>query len=53
VGGTAIVFVTSYTDEDTVERINQQVPGAPVLPKPVYRQQLANAVLEAGSRTLM
>ncbi len=51
--GTAIVFVTSYTDEDTVERINQQVPGAPVLPKPVYRQQLANAVLEAGSRTLM
>jgi len=27
-----IVFVTGYTDHDTVERIHEQVPGAPVLP---------------------
>src|SRR5680860_1620622 len=32
-----IVFVTGYTDRDTIERIHQQVPGAPVLSKPVYR----------------
>ena len=28
-----IVFVTGYTDPDTVARIHQQVPGASVLPK--------------------
>lgn len=44
--GTAIVFVTGYTDETTVERIHELVPGAPVLPKSVYRDQLANAVAE-------
>jgi hypothetical protein len=38
------VFVTSYTDDGTVERIHQQMPGTPVLPKPVYRKELANAV---------
>ena len=26
-----IVFVTAYTDRDTVERIHQQVPDAPVI----------------------
>jgi DNA-binding NarL/FixJ family response regulator len=46
--GTDVVFVTSYTDEDTVERIHEQVPGAPVLPKPVYRERLANAVAEVS-----
>jgi two-component system, response regulator PdtaR len=46
--GTAVVFVTSYTDEDTVERIHQQAPGAPVLPKPVYRECLADAVAEVS-----
>ena len=45
---TAVVFVTSYNDDDTVERIHQQVPGAPVLPKPVYRERLADAVAEAN-----
>jgi two-component system, response regulator PdtaR len=45
---TAVVFVTSYNDDDTVERIHQQVPGAPVLPKPVYRERLADAVAEAS-----
>ena len=29
-----IVFVTGYTDRDTVERIHEQVPDAPVLTKP-------------------
>src|SRR6478736_4836188 len=44
---TAVVFVTSYNDDDTVERIHQQVPGAPVLAKPVYRKTLAGAVAAA------
>jgi two-component system, response regulator PdtaR len=44
---TAVVFVTSYNDDDTVERIHEQVPGAPVLPKPVYRERLAGAVAAA------
>jgi DNA-binding NarL/FixJ family response regulator len=39
-----IVFITGYTDRDTVERIHEQVPGAPVLPKLVYRDRLAEAV---------
>ena len=46
--GTAVVFVTSYTDEDTVERIHEQLPGAPVLSKPVHRQHLADAVAEVN-----
>ena len=45
---TAVVFVTSYNDHDTVERIHEQVPGAPVLPKPVYRERLADAVAEVS-----
>ena len=39
-----IVFVTGYTDRDTVDRIHEQVPGAPVLSKPVYGDHLADAV---------
>jgi DNA-binding response OmpR family regulator len=39
-----IVFVTAYTDRDTVSRIHQVVPGAPVLPKPVWYERLADAV---------
>ena len=42
-----IVFITAHTDPDTVERIHQQVPGAPVLAKPVYRKTLAGAVAAA------
>jgi two-component system, response regulator PdtaR len=45
-----VVFVTSYSDEDTVERIRQAVPGAPVLPKPIYTESLAGAIAEASSR---
>jgi CheY-like chemotaxis protein len=39
-----IVFVTGYSDRDTVERIHEQVPGAPVLPKLAYHNRLADAV---------
>ena len=39
-----VVFVTAYCDEGTIERIHEQVPGAPVLAKPVYPQVLADAV---------
>jgi two-component system, response regulator PdtaR len=39
-----IVFVTGYTDRDTVERIRKEVPGAPLLPKPLWRDRLADAV---------
>jgi two-component system, response regulator PdtaR len=39
-----IVFVTAYSDEDTLERIHEQVPDAPVIAKPLYREYLAKAV---------
>ena len=39
-----IVFVTGNTDPETIERIHEQVPDAPVLPKLVYRDRLADAV---------
>jgi DNA-binding response OmpR family regulator len=39
-----IVFVTAHSDEDTLERIHEQVPGAPVLSRPVYPERLADAV---------
>ena len=42
-----IVFVTGHFDRHTIERIHEQVPGAPVLPKPVLLDHLANAVAEA------
>ena len=45
--GIPIVFVTAHNDDSTLERINEVVPGAPVLSKPVYRETLANAVSRA------
>jgi two-component system, response regulator PdtaR len=39
-----IVFVTGFGDRDTLDRIHDQVPGAPVVPKPVYRERLAEAI---------
>ena len=39
-----IVFVTGYTDRDTVKRIHTEVPGASLLPKPVWDDRLADAV---------
>ena len=41
-----VVFVTAYTDRDTVNRIHQQVPDAPVIAKPLYRERLASVVAE-------
>jgi two-component system, response regulator PdtaR len=43
--GTQIVFVTAYTDDDGImERIQKQVPDAPVLAKPLYGDRLVNAI---------
>ncbi|MGH6865955.1 MAG: response regulator [Methyloceanibacter sp.] len=42
--GASIVFVTACDDQATVDRIKERVPGAQLLPKPVYRDRLAAAV---------
>src|SRR5262245_45845462 len=39
-----IIFVTGCADPDIVARIHEVVPGAPVLPKTVWRDRLADAV---------
>jgi CheY-like chemotaxis protein len=41
-----IVFVTAYSNRVTLQRIHEQVPGAPVIAKPLYRERLARAVAE-------
>jgi DNA-binding response OmpR family regulator len=41
-----VVFVTAHSDEETIERIHERVPGVPILPKPVFRATLANTVAE-------
>ena len=41
-----VVFITAYTDPDTIERIHEQVPDAPVIAKPLYRERLAKGVAE-------
>ena len=45
-----IIFITGYTDRDIVDRIHERVPGASVLPKPVYRDRLAAAVAAISTR---
>jgi CheY-like chemotaxis protein len=45
-----IVFISGYTDRDTVERIHEQVPGAPVLSKGFIRNRLADAVAAVTPR---
>jgi DNA-binding response OmpR family regulator len=47
--GASVLFVTARHDEDTVSRIHQQVPGAPVVRKPIYRRCLAEAVAQAAT----
>jgi DNA-binding NarL/FixJ family response regulator len=42
----SVVFVTAHTDDATVERIREVVPGSPILAKPVYPDRLAAAVAE-------
>jgi hypothetical protein len=39
-----VVFVIGHTDRDTVARIREAVPGAPVLAKPVLSDRLVDAV---------
>ena len=41
-----VVFVTGCDDRNTVERIHEQVPDAPVISKPQYRKGLAEAVAQ-------
>lgn len=43
-----VVFVTGCDDRATIDRIHEQVPGAPVLPKPVFPARLAEAVTSAS-----
>ena len=48
--GVRVVFVTAYTDEEGLtERIQQQVPNAPVLTKPLYGSRLADAIAKVRS----
>jgi CheY-like chemotaxis protein len=46
----SIVFVTAYSDPATLRRIEQTVPGAPVLAKPVRPHELRTAIAEAMQR---
>ena len=41
-----VVFITAHTDPDTVARIHQQVPDAPVIAKALYRDRLPRTVAE-------
>jgi DNA-binding NarL/FixJ family response regulator len=45
-----VVFITACTDSETLKRIRQLVPGAPVLPKPVSHTRLAEAVAAVASK---
>jgi two-component system, response regulator PdtaR len=42
-----VVFVTGNTDGRTLQRIDEQVPGAPVVSKPVRPEGLAQALAVA------
>jgi DNA-binding response OmpR family regulator len=47
--GVPVVFVTAYSDEEGIaERIERQVPGAPILNKPLYGHRLAAAINEVA-----
>jgi response regulator of citrate/malate metabolism len=47
--GARVVFVTAYSDDEGLkERIQKQVPNAPVLTKPLYGHRLADAIAKAG-----
>src|SRR4051812_49372853 len=41
---TALVFFTAYSDAAALARIKQEVPGAPVLAKPVSLERLRSAI---------
>jgi DNA-binding NarL/FixJ family response regulator len=43
--GVPVVFVTAFSDEEGIaERIERQVPGAPILNKPLFGHRLADAI---------
>ena len=44
-----ILFITGYTHPDPIDRIHEQVPGACVLSKMIYRDSLAAAVAAVAS----
>jgi len=47
--GVRVVFVTAYSDDEGLkERIQKQVPNAPVLTKPLYGHRLADAIAKTG-----
>ena len=46
-----VLFVTGHGDRDTVERIREQVPGAPVCTKPAPDDRLAEAIAGVTGRT--
>jgi DNA-binding response OmpR family regulator len=46
----AVVFITGNTDRNTLGRIEQVVPGAPVLSKPVVAEQISKAVATVMSK---
>jgi response regulator of citrate/malate metabolism len=48
--GLPVIFVTVSTDESTLARIEQRVPGAPVLPKLDFRKGLGKAVNQIQQR---
>jgi DNA-binding NarL/FixJ family response regulator len=43
----SVVFVTAHSDGGARELIREAAPGAPILSKPVYREQFARAISEA------
>ena len=43
----------AYTDPDTIERIHEQLPDAPVIAKTVYRDSLARTVAEVPASSRM
>jgi response regulator of citrate/malate metabolism len=47
--GVRVVFVTAYSDDEGLtERIQKQVPNAPVLTKPLYGHRLADAIAKTS-----
>ena len=44
-----VVFITALGDRDTLDRIHELVPGAPVLQKPVYRKRLAETLSQISA----
>jgi response regulator of citrate/malate metabolism len=44
-----VVFITAFGDRDTLDRIHEVVPGAPVLQKPVYRKRLAETLSQIST----